>query len=95
MGSRTIFDMLAVSKVGDVGGFKQKLKALQDQRYISEKQKNVLDSALDAGNAAAHRGYKPDLEILDGVLNIIEHVAGLDYLDRQANSISSKTPQRT
>jgi hypothetical protein len=45
-------------KVGDVGTFEQKLKALEDDGYVSKRNREVLDAALDAGNATAHRGHQ-------------------------------------
>lgn len=94
MGARTIFDMVAVSKVGDIGGFKKKLSTLEENGFISQKQKELLDKALDAGSAASHRGFKPDEELLGAIFDIIEHLVGIEELERKAMLIKSKTPKR-
>ena len=59
MGARTLLDLLLVEKVGDVGTFKQKLKKLQDAGFVGAQNVEVLEAALDVGNAAAHRGHAP------------------------------------
>ena len=74
MGTRTLLDMLLLEEVGDTGSFDSKLKALRDKGVISERNREVLSTALDAGSAAAHRGYKPSREELDAVMDVVENV---------------------
>jgi hypothetical protein len=59
MGARTLVDMLMLKEVGDKGTFSTKLKNLQEKGIISDQNREVLTVALDAGSAAAHRGYNP------------------------------------
>ena len=56
MGTRTLIEILMVKEIGDSGTFGQKLDALREKGVISENGRSVLSIALDAGNAAAHRG---------------------------------------
>lgn len=96
MGARTLVDMLIVDKVGDAGSFQEKLVQLQSAGMISARGREVLAVALDAGNAAAHRGYKPDPEDLSAVIDIVENLLQATYhLNKVAARIKLSTPTRT
>jgi hypothetical protein len=56
MGARTLVDLYLNAKIGDIGGFAQKMTELESQGLISKPNKEHLDAALEAGHAAAHRG---------------------------------------
>jgi len=95
MGARTLVDMLMLEEVGDVGTFDAKLKALRDKGVISERNLKVLSTALDAGSAAAHRGYKPDRVEIEAVLDIIENVLqATHHLSKVAEELRKKIPVR-
>lgn len=55
MGARTILDLVLVEKVGDIGSFERKLKALEEGGFVGKKNREFLAAALDAGSAVAHR----------------------------------------
>jgi len=74
MGARTLVDMAILDKVGDVGTFKQKLEALEADGFVSKRNREVLDAALDAGNATAHRGHRFDPESVNQVMDIVENL---------------------
>ena len=95
MGARTLVDMLMLEEVGDSGTFDGRLKALRDKGIISERNREVLSAALDAGSAAAHRGYKPDREEIEAVLDIVENVLqATHHLPQVAEELRKKTPPR-
>jgi hypothetical protein len=95
MGARTLLDMLMVQKVGDVGGFKQKLKKLESDGLISAQHVDVLDAALDAGSAAAHRGHAPEEFQVNTVMDILENLLQAFYvLPGMARILKQSTPQR-
>lgn len=95
MGTRAIVDVVLTDKLGDAGGFGQKLKKAKDEGWITESHFKVLDAAIEAGNAAAHRAYKPDIKQLNLVLDIVEHlIQSLHVLEASAQRISAKTPPR-
>ena len=95
MGARAVLDMVFVDKVGDAGGFAEKLKQLEAQGFISQKNRQVLDVALDAGNAAAHRGYAPKLAEVHSVMDIVENLLQATYvLDKVAAEVKESTPVR-
>lgn len=94
MGSRLLIETFILEKVGDVGTFKNKLGNLLTEGYISKRQKEFLDSALDAGNAASHRGYNPDEQTIKDTMDIVENLLQSEILERKAKTINQATPKR-
>jgi hypothetical protein len=95
MGARAVLDRVIVDTIGDVGPFEQKLKKLEAERHISAKGREILDAALDAGNAAAHRGYAPTVKHVHSVMDIVENLVHSTYvLERVAAEIKKDTPPR-
>jgi hypothetical protein len=95
MGARALVDMLIVEKVGDVGSFKQKLEKLATDGFIGAVQLDVLDAALDAGHAAAHRGHTPSFEQVNAVMDIVENLLKAVYvLPDMAKKLKKTTPAR-
>jgi hypothetical protein len=95
MGARAILDMVIVDKVGDVGTFADKLRKLESQGFVSQKNREILDAALDAGSAAAHRGYAPKITEVHAVMDIVENLLQAIYvLDKVAVEIKKSTPAR-
>jgi hypothetical protein len=95
MGARTLVDMLMVSHVGAEGSFTSRLSALHTGGFIGERQKDVLSAALDAGNAAAHRGYRPSSSTLNAVMDIVENLLASTYhLGSLADRLRKETPPR-
>jgi hypothetical protein len=95
MGARALVDMLIVKKVGDVGSFKQKLEKFATDGFIGTAQVEILDAALDAGSAAAHRGHTPSFEQVNAVMDIVENLLKAVYvLPDMAESLKKTTPAR-
>lgn len=78
-GIRTIIDRYVVKKVGDVGNFKTKLNKMLEDKHINQKQFELLNTVIDAGNAASHRGFRPEKEMLDNFLHVVEDLISLEY----------------
>lgn len=93
-GIRTLLDIYIVDKIGDRGTFKQKINKLVSDGIITTSKATVLETAVDAGNASAHRGYKPDKETLFQILDIVENLLQSEIVDRNATQIKQKTPPR-
>jgi hypothetical protein len=88
-------DLVIVDKVGDVGTFAQKLEELEKQGFVGTQNRLFLDAALDAGSAAAHRGYTPESEDINHVMDIIENLLQAVYaLERAAQRLKRSTPPR-
>lgn len=102
VGTRTAIDMMIVDKIGDVGTFQQKIKALLDRSFINEEEKELIEVVTEAGNAAAHRGYSPDIRQLKSVIDILESLLYKLYIQEkghkrlleQARKIKATVPPR-
>ena len=71
-GSRTLIDRLIVLTVGDKGNFAKGLEALQNEGVISPHELEILQPVVQAGHAAAHRGWEPSKEQLKFILDTVE-----------------------
>ncbi len=94
MGARAIVDIFINRKVGDLGNFTSGMKALQKEGYISEKNRVVLEAAIEVGNATTHREHKPTSEQVSAVMDIIENLIQHDVLQKSAESLRGTTPKR-
>ena len=94
MGARTLIDMFVLDKIGDVGTFQEKIKALIDNGYLGSQQVKILNVALEAGNAAAHRGYQPSPEDLNHVIDVVESLLQSYVLEKVSNSVEGRIPSR-
>lgn len=95
MGIRATVDAACNDKIGDCGNFQQKLVALAAGEFISSKEKEILEPVVDAGNAAAHRGFAPSPEQLTGMMDILEHMLQVMYvLSEVAENVRTATPRR-
>lgn len=95
MGARTLVDMVLLKEIGDVGSFAKKLEAAEKHGLIGKRNRSVLAAALDAGNAAAHRGYRATSDDVSAVMDIVENMLQAVYhLESLAATLKKKTPQR-
>lgn len=95
MGARTVVDMVILDKVGDRGTFGQKLESLEERGLIGRLHREQLDAALDAGSAAAHRGFAPSVTTLGQLMDIVENLLQAVYvLSHAASELKKGTPPR-
>lgn len=94
MGCRTIIETFIIEKIGDNGTFKDKLKKLAEDGFIANRNVEILHQAIDAGSAAAHRGYKPEIKIINDVLDIAEYLLKSTILERKGESLKNVIPKR-
>jgi hypothetical protein len=80
IGCRTALDIATVDKVSDVGTFADKLKLLVSGNHISEDECELFLAVTDSGNAAAHRGFKPENEDLMTLIDIVERLIHKFYI---------------
>ena len=92
MGARSVLDRFLVAKVGDCGSFKKKLEKLEDGGHVSDREREVLQAALEAGHAAAHRGHQASPEEVNMVMDIVESLLRKDLLEAAANDLREVTP---
>ena len=95
MGTRTLIDMVIRHKVGDRGPFKEGLKALHKQGFVSSQNVKFLTAAFDVGSAAAHRGYAGKAQEVNAVMDIVENLLQSVYaLEDLAEQLKKSTPPR-
>lgn len=95
MGARTLIDMVILDTVGDVGTFKDKMSALEAQGVVSSKNREFLEAALEAGNAAAHRGHAAKSHEVNHVMDIVENLLQAVYaLPKATSALKATTPPR-
>lgn len=94
-GSRTLMDRLIVLIVGDKGNFSRGLTALVDEGKISQHESAILDPVLQAGHAAAHRGWAPTQEQVSTILDTVEGlIHRLLVLPKLAEELDESVPSR-
>jgi hypothetical protein len=57
MGIRSALENVMIDRVGDQRYFKINMDAFQKAGYLSVRQRGSLESILEAGHAATHRGW--------------------------------------
>jgi predicted transport protein len=94
-GSRTLIDRLILLTVGDKGNFVAGLNALQDEGKISQHERDILQPVIQAGHAAAHRGWAPTREQLTTILDTVEGlIRRLLVLPKLAEELEGAVPGR-
>ncbi len=103
IGIRTSFDMAAeLLGVDENKTFKQKLEALVASNHIGALHLERLETLIEAGNASAHRGWRPKAEDLDVMMDVLEHFIHDAFvapekkkrLDAKVAAVKGKVPAR-
>lgn len=95
MGIRAVIDMVLVGLVGDVGGFDKKLSQMVFKGLLTEMSRSHMLAAIEAGNAAAHRGHIPDRADLHALLKICENLLYEHFVvPGQTQRLRANTPVR-
>lgn len=97
MGIRTLFDMFSNDALaGDAGVFKKKLDDMLREEHIAPTQQENLDAMVEAGHAAAHRGFNPTPDMVETMWSIALNALESFYvLKPKARKLKSDTPART
>lgn len=95
MGLRSVIDMICNERVGDIGGFAEKLRQLEEKRLITPKKRQIIESILEVGHASVHRGHFPTAKDLKVVMDIVDHLLEELYvLDKTSESLRASVPKR-
>lgn len=100
MGVRALLDRtFELAGAEPAAGFEEKLKWLTAEGVISTRDKETLTVMTDAGSAASHRGWQPDPEALDTILDTAEAVLHRvvvmpDHAQRLRQQVPPKPPRR-
>ena len=65
-----------------------------ENNHISSKQYEVLNTIIDGGNAASHRGFNPGQQMVKAFLESIEDIISLDFKTEQIDELKKQIPQR-
>jgi hypothetical protein len=81
MGVRSALDYVMTKILGaDLGTFSAKLDEMVKRGHIASRQRDHLETVIDAGSAATHRGFKPAQDLLDEMLTVMESVIRDHYI---------------
>lgn len=95
MGIRTLFDMISVEALSrDAKTFKEKLDEMVREEHLVPTQRENLHAMVEAGNAAAHRGFNPPPEMVDTMWEIALNALHSFVLRRRAEKLKDETPAR-
>lgn len=96
IGIRTAFDRGAeLLGVDPAKTFAEKLKDLTKTGAISETERDSLQVMTEAGNASAHRGWRPSTKQLDTMMQIIESFVHRSFILRaDVSDLKNAVPPR-
>lgn len=94
MGTRAALEYTIIDKCGDEGTFRKNVSQFKKEGYLPQANCDAVIAALDVGSAAIHRGYKPDLEAIVDVFEIVESVIHSVYIVPNAGARRSETTPR-
>jgi hypothetical protein len=94
IGMRTTFDRASeLLGIGPAKPFEKKLADLVAAGQIGDTERRNLATLVDAGSAAAHRGWEPSKKELDTMMSILEHFLYRAFvIDAEAKKL--KVPAR-
>ncbi len=101
-GTRTAIDCLIIDKIGDIGGFKEKVEELVGKGLIDNREQDVLLALIEAGSASAHRSFAPGEDLIKHMMDILEKILfkiciepmEKQVLEEKAKFLREKTPKR-
>ncbi len=94
--ARTAFERTAEKLCVTSGSFRGMLDELVNLGEVSDRERTMLATLTQAGNAAAHRGWRPNVEQLDIALSIIEaFIHRVWVLNAAATKLDKEIPKRS
>lgn len=95
MGIRALIEHVIIDKVGDHGRFTSNLDEFEQRGFLSSSERSIIEAALEVGHASIHRDHKPELDVLNSCLDIVEALINRLYLwPLQAQAIEKTVPAR-
>lgn len=96
IGIRTVFDAASEHLgIDPAKTFQEKLSEMKAGGNISEKEEKILEALIDAGSAAAHRGWRPKASELATMMDILEgFLHRVFILPEKADELREKVPAR-
>lgn len=96
IGMRTVFDRASkLLRIDHEKTFQQKLNDLKSCDHITNKDVKILNALIDAGSAAAHRGWQPKPKQLDDMMKILESFLHRAFLLEEIGfELNKEVPKR-
>jgi hypothetical protein len=96
IGIRTVFDCASQLLGCDPNqNFSEKLKELTARNKIAREEEEILSVLTEAGNAAAHRGWKPPEGDINSLMDALEHFLHRTFvLTRELRRVKENIPPR-
>jgi hypothetical protein len=95
MGIRALFEYIMISKVADNGSFSKNMQEFEKQGFISQLQKQRVETILEVGHATIHRAYTPSSEDLTALIDITESLLESIYIhDALVERLKKRIPPR-
>lgn len=94
MGTRALIDCYIEMTIGAQPNFKTGLKRLFTEQLISQTEKEIIEAAIEAGHASAHRGHCPDADQIHLVIDIVENIIHKELLKSPASTLKNSVPKR-
>lgn len=94
MGARALIDEVIRRQVGDQGDFKNGLDELVKKGFLSTHNRELINAAVDAGHASAHRSFQPSTTDINTVIDIVENLIQNELLATSASALKAATPPR-
>lgn len=96
MGMRTCLDRVTeIFQIDPAITFDEKLDELRQQGLVGSNERSILDLIVNAGNAAAHRGWRPDQDETSKMLRAFEaFLLRCFVLDFDAKAIEGNIPPK-
>jgi len=94
MGLRAVIDLFMARKLEGSNGFAGGLRQLVTQNYITSRSLEIVEAAVDAGHASAHRAHNPSAAQVNAVMDIVENLIQHDLLAESAASLRRSIPRR-
>lgn len=81
MAVRALLEQVMIDKISDQGSFIKNIAEFQSKGYISQLQREFLETVIEAGHATIHRAYKPTKDDIVSLVNIAESVVESCYVN--------------
>lgn len=97
IGARTVFESVSDSlNIAEELTFRDKLEKLRKDGYIGGQDKGTLETLIDAGGAAAHRGWKPTDEELKTIIEIMNNFVVQSLITpKKKKALSDSIPKKS
>lgn len=95
MGVRALLEHVMIDKVQDQGSFVANIKKFESEGFIAPKQRQFLETVIEAGHATMHRSFNPSREDLISLVNIAEALVETAYVnEHEAAELKKRIPPK-